>query len=281
MGSGQICHYFVDEAGDPTLFDKKGKVIIGSEGCSRFFILGLLQVDDPDTLTAELTNLRKDLLDDPYFAGVPSMQADNKKTALAFHAKDDLPEIRREVLKILMKRSDLHFFGIIRDKERLLSYVQQRNSIDPDYHYEPNELYDFLVRRLFRDRLHKFDSYRVYFARRGSSDRTLALQLALRAAQDRFAEKNHLPILRAPLEVVPAYSKDIAALQAVDYFLWSLQRLYERGEDRYVSLLWPSFRLVIDLDDIRAARYGAYYDKKRPLNYLAIKDRRGDVDGSV
>jgi len=170
----------------------------------------------------------------------------------------------------------LHFFGIIRDKEKLLSYVRQRNSADPSYRYDPNELYDNLVRTLFRDRLHKFDNYRINFARRGSSDRTQALKSALRAAQERFAEKNHLPSLHVPLEVVPAYSRDVPALQAVDYFLWSLQRLFERGEDRYVSLLWHSFRLVNDVDDLRTARYGAFYDQKHPLNFLTMKDRNNE-----
>jgi hypothetical protein len=37
-------HYFVDEAGDGTLFDGKGRVLIDSEGCSRFFILGLVDI---------------------------------------------------------------------------------------------------------------------------------------------------------------------------------------------------------------------------------------------
>ena len=32
---------------------------------------------------------------------------------------------------------------------------------------------------------------------------------------------------------------------------WALQRLYERREDRYVELLWPSFGVVHDLDDTR------------------------------
>jgi hypothetical protein len=41
-----IKYYFVDEAGDPTLFDRKGKVIVGTEGCSRFFRLGLLDIPD-------------------------------------------------------------------------------------------------------------------------------------------------------------------------------------------------------------------------------------------
>lgn len=32
--------WFVDEAGDPTLFGKGGKVVAATEGCSRFFIAG-------------------------------------------------------------------------------------------------------------------------------------------------------------------------------------------------------------------------------------------------
>lgn len=39
------------------------------------------------------------------------------------------------------------------------------------------------------------------------------------------------------------------ALQAAAYFLWALQRLYERGEDRYLGVLWSWFSLVVDVDD--------------------------------
>ncbi len=40
-------HYFVDEAGDLTLFNKRGKVIVGSEGCSKTFILGAIHIIHP------------------------------------------------------------------------------------------------------------------------------------------------------------------------------------------------------------------------------------------
>ena len=43
-------HYFVDEAGDAVLFGSRGKVLIGTGGCSRFFMLGLLDVHDPERL---------------------------------------------------------------------------------------------------------------------------------------------------------------------------------------------------------------------------------------
>ena len=45
-----IRHYFVDEGGDSTLFSRTGKVLVGTEGCSRFFILGLLDVPNPSAL---------------------------------------------------------------------------------------------------------------------------------------------------------------------------------------------------------------------------------------
>lgn len=48
----------------------------------------------------------------------------------------------------------------------VVEYIRQRNGRDADYRYNPNELYDYLVRRLFRDRLHKDDEYHILFARR-------------------------------------------------------------------------------------------------------------------
>ena len=62
-------HYFVDEAGDPVLFDAKGRIIIGSEGCSRYFAVGLLDVPDPATLTADLERLRTEYVGRSVFQG--------------------------------------------------------------------------------------------------------------------------------------------------------------------------------------------------------------------
>ena len=62
------CHYFVDEAGDGTIFGRRGKVIIGTNGCSRFFMLGMLDVVDPSSLQFSLDRLRAQLLTAPYFS---------------------------------------------------------------------------------------------------------------------------------------------------------------------------------------------------------------------
>ena len=58
--------WFVDEAGDPTLFGKGGKVVAATEGCWRFFTVGKLECRDVDALTADLARLRKDVVSDPF-----------------------------------------------------------------------------------------------------------------------------------------------------------------------------------------------------------------------
>jgi len=44
---------------------------------------------------------------------------------------------------------------------------------------------------------------------------------------------------------------------------------YERGESRYLDLLWPAFHLVRDIDDKRQNNYGEYYTQKKPLTTAA------------
>lgn len=264
-----VRNYFVDEAGDSTLFDGKGRAIIGTPGCSKYFILGYLDVADPAGLHSALATLRAALLADPYFRRVPSMRPEAEKTAIAFHAKDDVPEVRRQVFSLLLEQ-DVRFFAVVKDKCDCLAYVRQRNGREPGYRYTPNELYDFLVRNLFTDKLHKEAAYQMTFARRGKSDRTVALNLALDVARSRFARRWGITNTAA-ITVRPSSLLDHGGLQAVDYFLWALQRLYERGEDRYVEYLWPRFRLVRDLDDTRIHPYGEYYTQRKPLNTAALR----------
>ena len=262
-------HYFVDEAGDPILFGSRGKVLIGSEGCSRFFILGLADVAEPLKLVVDLAALRTRLLADPYFKDVPSMQPEQRKTAVVFHAKDDLPEVRREVFSLIQRHS-IRFSAVVRNKLDILTYVRRRNVTDPEYRYQPNELYDYMVRRLFKERLHKHSAYRVCFARRGRADRTEALTRALEIARQRFAQEQGIAVSVA-IEVMPASPIQEGSLQVVDYFLWALQRTFEKHEDRFLRLLWPQCSLVIDADDTRERSYGRYYTRQRPLTAAALK----------
>ncbi len=263
--------YFVDEAGDDVIFNKRGKVIVGEEGNSNYFILGALEVGDPESLSGQLEDLRTRLLADPYLNRIPSMTPTEKKTALVFHAKDDVPEVRRDVFSLLRQREDLRFFAIVKDKRKLVKYIRDQNAKNTSYRYRPNDLYDSLVSRLFTDRLHKADEYDICFARRGSSDRTKALADALQKARQKFDSKWNVQT-SSLLNVTFQKTAGQAGLQVVDYFLWSLQRLYERREDRYFQYLWPAFSLVIDVDDRRKANYGVYYSQTNPLTLDKLEE---------
>lgn len=250
---------FVDEAGDPVLFDSRGRALPGQEGCSRHFILGALEVADAAALAIDLIALRQTFLADPYFRDVPSMQPGQRKTALAFHAKDDVPEVRREVFALLMKH-DVQFFAVVRDKLRVLDYVRQRHAIDADYRYQPNELYDTLVSRLFKNRLHLTPEVDVCFAARGKSDRSAALRHALERARRRF-ERQWVRDVPASIEARQSVPARDVPLQAADYFLWALQRHYERGVSRYAELVWPKVGVVQAVDETDEAPYGRYYTR--------------------
>jgi hypothetical protein len=263
-------HYFVDEAGDPVLFSRRKRVVVGTPGCSRYFILGLLDVSSPDTLADELQDLRKRLLADPYFKGVPSMQPEQNKTSRAFHAKDDIPEVRREVFQLLT-RHELRFFAVVRDKRRIADLVLAHNRSHPQYRYHPNQLYDRCVSRLFKERLHKDAAYRIVFAKRGAADRTAALEKALTTARGNLRRTWGIAAA-APIEVVAETPERDANLQATDYFLWALQRLYEKREDRYWQFVWPSVRLVWDVDDTRRNSYGEYYTRRNALRLDVLQE---------
>ena len=272
-----IRHYFVDEGGDSTLFSRTGKALVGTEGCSRFFILGLLDVPDPVALNDRFDELRARLMSDSYFKSVPSMQPDERKTALAFHAKDDLPEVRRDVFQILRDTEGLRFFAVVADKLSVLEYVRQRNKREPTYRYHPNELYDYLIGRLFKERLRQHSRYDVIFSKRGKSGRTDSLRQAIEFAPDLLQNQSNLSsgiLTDVSLNVSAATPKEHAGLQAVDYFIWALQRLYERGEDRYLVYLWQAFGLVHDIDDTREAHHGLYYTQNKPLTSEVLRRRK-------
>jgi len=145
------------------------------------------------------------------------MSSERRKTAFKFHAKDDLPEVRREVFHLILQH-DLRFYAVIRDKNMIAGKVLKHNQSHPNYRYHPNQLYDRCVPQLFKDRLHQENAYRIVFAKRGSSDRTESFERGLQQAKDRFRRKHGIESA-SPIEVVASDPEKIICLQAIDYML--------------------------------------------------------------
>lgn len=264
-------HYYLDEAGDMTLFDHKGRIIIGQEGCSLYCMLGLLKVKDPKRLSNEMEALRSSLLTDPYFRGIPSFDPKKRRLALYFHAKDDIPEVRREVFRLLL-RSDVTFSAVVNDKHAVLdTYVRPRQAIEPDYRYNPNHQYDYNVKCLFKGRLHKMDTINIHFAHRGASDRTYALRHALETQQREMNQQWNITEASV-LNISVDYSHEEVCCQAADYFLWAVQRLFEKKEDRYYNYLIEKISFINERNRHRDGHHGGtFYTRKKPLTVAALE----------
>lgn len=282
-GSNDICRLFVDEAGVPEIFDRKGRVIIGKEGCSFYFMLGMLEADAPDKLAAALNGLREEMRKDPYFSSAESFDPARKKTALLFHAKDDLPEVRVKVFDLLRSfGSEIRFRAVICDKQIIRTREEERRNQQAGYRYNPDHLYDELARALFSKFSRMAVVYQLWIAKRGNKERNAALLQAIDDAEGDFAR--NFGFSRGGLDrwkTTITNPKATVCLQATDYFLWALQRFYEprmhpttgemTHEDRYLNAIIPQISQIHDLHF--GPTQGTYFT---PGNPLTIETRFGE-----
>ncbi|WP_017296075.1 DUF3800 domain-containing protein [Geminocystis herdmanii] len=268
MTETKIRNYYVDEAGDLTLFDKRGKVMLGKNGVSNTFMIGVVRLSNPILVKETLDKLRDNLLLDPIFKNISSMQPSAKKTALLFHAKNDHPQIRQEVFNIL-GQFEAKVQIAIRRKSELINYAKHLQE-DKQEKLSEEKIYDSLVTLLFKNMLHQADENRIIFARLGTSERRESLANAIRNAKNNFNQKwgkNY----DSPTIIDVKKSSEEVGLQVIDYYLWALQRLYERNDDSFFLPLALNYSLIVDVDDKRKRWSGEWYSKKNPLTLEKIK----------
>lgn len=162
-----------------------------------------------------------------------------------------------------------------------MQQLLQRNLAESGYRYQHNELYDQLMRSLFGKFYRLADSYELCIAWRGQSTCDETLRTALNHAERDFAEKYGFGRGGEDVwRIRVSTPKSDPCLQAVDYFLWALQRFYEprndaetglpKREERFVKMLWPQIGEVHDLHF--GPERGSYFNAQRPLTF---EDRFG------
>lgn len=251
---GRTC-FFVDESGDPVFYDRKGNLIVGQSGCSPILILGFIETQSPRPLRRAILALQEEIIQDPYFQGVPSL----RKTAIAFHAKDDLPEIRYRFFKLLATLDFRAQFIVARKIERVF-----RNSFEA----RETAFYDHLVSLLFENVLHRYRENVIYFAKRGSRDRQLPLSRAIQKGIRRFEEKwNHSVTTKFKVQAQTPGGEP--CLSVVDYVCWAVYRAFTRGQMRYYRTIEEKVSLLVDLYDTE--KYpGNWYNRKNSFDITKI-----------
>ena len=107
--------FYIDEAGDTALFNKKKQPLsFDQDGRSKFFIIVVVELNDENKAIQGLEYLRDDLILDPSLKNIPSIQ----KTLRHFHCKDDHVAVRRESFNsIIINNYVKNIFAAIRCKK--------------------------------------------------------------------------------------------------------------------------------------------------------------------
>ncbi len=174
-------HRFLDEAGDTTFYGKGKKNIIGTDGVSNVYILGLVKVKDPlDQVREKIDRLQQKIMLEPFYQ-VPSVLKKIDKTGYYLHATDDLPEIRKEMFD-LMKTINCSFEAVVGRKN--VERYETKHKGKEEYFYAD------LLSHLLKNKLSRHDKLVMHISERGKSTKNHNLELAFRKAKQRFANSN-------------------------------------------------------------------------------------------
>lgn len=244
-------HRFLDEAGDTTFYSK-GKInIVGQKGVSKSFILGMVKFKQPlEELRSKVKLLQREIENDPYYKEVPSIQKKISKHGFFFHATDDPPEVRKLFYEFI--RNIECSFEVVVGRKIIELYERKHNG-------KETEFYADLLSHLLKNKLEIGDKLVLNISERGKSTRNIILNKALEKATQRFLINNSNKDVKT--DVVFNVQNHITdpLLNIADYFCWSIQRVFERGELRYYNYLIDKISLVIDLYDKEN------YKKSNPL----------------
>lgn len=262
MDRHKLIHYYVDESGDLTLFNKDG-IPVQNESSPKTLMLGLLKMQQEENFNKDFTLFKQSILNDPIFQTFPSIE----KTKQCFHAKDDHIAIKREVFKYIANLS-FSVQVIVRRKAVLMEQAKMQFEYT-NQKMGDKQIYNDMAKRLFGKNLHKAENYNIYFANRGKTFSNTSLTESLYTARQIFCDKYRINS-NSNFKVFCVKSSDYPLLQVIDYCLWALQRMYEKQEDVYFNIIQEKFKLIIDVDDKRNNGYGAYYSPTNKISLLKL-----------
>jgi hypothetical protein len=240
-------YYFVDESGDPTFFGRYGKCLLGQEGCSPLLMLGFILTNNPKAIRQTINLLHQEIANDEYYKEIPSVTKSN----IAFHAKDDTPEIREKVFRVIKTLDFKAEFIVARKRVDIFTKRHQRNE---------TIFYNELVSRLFENKLHTQNNI-IYFSKRGNQLKQDHLQGAIQSAILNFEAKTNTKIETYTKISIQSPSAE-SCLQVIDYMNWAVQRAYIRKEPRYLNFVKDKISSIFDIYDF----------EKQPNNFYSKKN---------
>jgi hypothetical protein len=236
----QHYHRFLDEAGDMTFYGKGRVPILGEHGVSHCFILGMVKFhSDLLPLRQQLFEMQENIPKHLYFKDVSSIEKRVRKGGFYFHAKDDLPELRKEFFDFI-QTIDCSFYAVVARK----NYgIYERK-----HHGKSNEMYADLLSHLIEGE-ENTDSLRLVYniASLQSTTDYVNLKSAFEKAKTRYTQINPTEVFQKKVDFnVQPFAKE-PLLSVVDYLCWAVQRKYEIGEERFMNYMQNKIKDIKEL----------------------------------
>jgi hypothetical protein len=263
MNKIKTYHRFIDEAGDTTFCNSKGEFIIGNEGVSKSFGIGMLKIKEPiNDVRNKIITKQKEIENDKYVNTIPSVKKRIQKGGFFFHCSKDVPEIRM-IFYNFINSLDCSFEMIVARK-----LEKFYNDIDHNFK-ESSNFYSEILGHLLKNKLQTEPEMILYIAERGKTTSNKKIEEAITKAKQRYKlnpKNKNLPIATKINFMVKKQSAE-PILNIVDYLCWAVQRVFEKGETRYYDFIKDKINLVVDLYDTnKYENYGNYYwNDKNPL----------------
>lgn len=247
-------HRFIDETGDLTIYGKGKKDIIGTEGVSKTFAIGMVSIkDDLDEVREKITSLILEIESYEYVKNIPSIKRRIDSGGFYFHAKDDVGEIRSK------------FFDLLKTIDFSLEIYVARKRMDIFHknHNNENEFYADILSHLLKNKLDKYSRLVLNIAQRGSSTSEVNLEISRDKAFDRSSLANGK---KCKVVFNVQDFKNEPLLSITDYASWAVQRVFEMGDTRHYDFIQEKISLVVDIYDFTKYKGSKnYYTKENPL----------------
>ena len=164
----------------------------------------------------------------------------------------------------LMKTIDCSFEAVVGRKD--IERYETKHKGKEEYFYAD------LLSHLLNNKLSEHKKLVMHISERGKSTKNNNLELAFLKAKQRFSRVNVDTIVKTKVVFNVNYPTKDPLLNLADYFCWTIQRIFERGEMRYYNFIKSQVELVVDLYDTENYDdWKNYYDNRE--NPLTTKNK--------
>ena len=224
-------YFFIDESGDPNFYAKRKRPLWTEPTFEPLLMLGMVVVENRKVLRQAILNFQNQLLTDPLFNTIHSLNKPN----WYLHASQDHADVR------------LKFIEFLREQPHIKCYIVIGRKIPEIFHNKHNgkaaEFYFDLLNKLLT--LFEFDGvdqHMLFLSGRQSNTEERFVNAVRKAMQRQsgLASDTHFKC-----RIIP--SSDYPELSVVDYFLWVLNRYITQGDKRYFAALENKFDCIYDV----------------------------------